>query len=91
MRAWTQVLGGFAFDRECSRLVSNVHASRKGVASRRAHLHKHCRCCRVHVKARTGGERVWMSIGLGWGEFRANKAACRHDWGCTGLGGMSRL
>ena len=91
MRVWTQVLGVvlacvsfgassvIAFGRECSQLISDVCASWKGVASHHACLHKHHRCCRVHAKVRTGGERVWMWIGLGWGEFRANRAACRHD------------
>ena len=44
----------------------------------------------MHMKARTGGERVWMWIELGWGEFRVNRAVCRRDWGCTGWGGMSQ-
>ena len=74
---------------ECSRLVSDVRASWKGVASCHVCLHKHCRCCRVHVKVRTGGKRVQVWIGLGQGEFRVNRAACRCNWGCTGLGGMS--
>ena len=30
----------------------------------RAHLHKHCRCCRVHKKARTGARGP--GCGLGW-------------------------
>ena len=42
------------------------------------------------MKARTGDERVQVWIGLGQGEFRVNRVACRHDWGCTGLGGMSQ-
>ena len=40
----------------------------------------------MHAKARTGGERVQVWIRLGQGESRVNRAACRHDWGCTGLG-----
>ena len=75
--------------RECSRLVSNVRTRRRGIAARCARLHKHRRCCRMHAKARTGGERVQVWIGLGQGESRVNRAACRRDWGCTGWGGMS--
>ena len=44
----------------------------------------------MHAKARTGGKRVQMWIGLGQGEFRVNRTACRRDWGCTGWGGMSQ-
>ena len=79
----------FAFDHECSWLVSNVRASRKGVASHCACLHKCRRCCRMHMKARIGGERARMWIRLSRGEFRVNRAACRRNWGCTGWGGMS--
>ena len=61
-------------------LVSSVCASWRGIAACHAHLHKCRRCCRVHVKARTGGERVQLWIRLGQGKFRASRAACRHDW-----------
>ena len=62
-------------------MVSDVRVSWKGVASCHVRSHKHCRCCRVHVKVRTGGERVQVWIGLGQGEFRVNRAACRCNWG----------
>ena len=81
MRAWTRVLG-VAFGHECSRLVSDVRARWRGIAARRARLHKRRRCCRMCAKARTGGERVQMWIGLGRGEFRVNRTACRRD--CVG-------
>ena len=70
-------------------MVSNVRTSWKGVALHHVCLHKHHRCCRVHAKVRTGGKRVQVWIRLGQGEFRVNRAVCRHDWGCTKLGGMS--
>ena len=35
-------------------MVSDVRARRRGIAARRACLHKRRRCCRVHAKARTG-------------------------------------
>ena len=35
---------------------SNVRARQRGIAARRARLHKRRRCCRVHTKARTGAK-----------------------------------
>ena len=45
-------------------MVSDVRARRRGIAARRARLHKHRRCCRVHAKARTGAKG--SGCGSGW-------------------------